>query len=129
VSVLEHMFGYPRKPLQPFEKGKGGPVRIAPDDRMSKRYGDPIDVEAPEGMVEAFWWRGKRYSVGQVLCRWREAGGWWDDDGTERPWQAGDAREIYRVDAQPATNGLAPGIYEIARDLRSGAWTLFRVLD
>jgi len=97
---------------------------------MSKRYGEPIDVEAPEGMVEAFWWRGKRYGVRQILCRWREAGGWWEASGAEeRPWLAGDAREIYRIDAVPATNGLAPGVYEIARDLRSGSWTLFRVWD
>lgn len=98
---------------------------------MSKRYADPIDVEAPEGTVEAFWWRGKRYQVRQVLCRWREAGaGWWSsNDGREKPWHAGDAREIIRLDAVPCTNGLAPGTYELARDLRSGAWILFRVLD
>ncbi|HEX9712633.1 MAG TPA: DUF6504 family protein [Actinomycetota bacterium] len=97
---------------------------------MSKRYGEPIDVEAPEGAIEAFWWRGKRYGVREVLCRWREAGGWWEaDDAGERPWRAGEEREIYRIDATPATNGLAPGVYEIARDLRTGAWTLFRVWD
>jgi len=97
---------------------------------VSKRYGEPIDVEAPEGAVEAFWWRGKRYQVRQVLCRWRETGGWWQTSGEqEQPWLSGDAREIVRLDAVPITNGLAPGTYEIARDLRSGAWTLFRVLD
>jgi hypothetical protein len=97
---------------------------------MSKRYGEPIDVEAPEGSVEAFWWRGKRYQVRQVLGRWREAGGWWEGSGEEdKPWLADDAREIVRLDAVPMTNGLAPGTYEIARDLRNGTWTLFRVMD
>src|SRR5205809_8061666 len=89
---------------------------------MSKRYEEPGDVEAPEGAIEAFWWRGKRYYVRQVLCRWREASGWWEPTGdggsgglkersgsppVERvqPWARGDAREIWRVDAQPETNG------------------------
>lgn len=96
---------------------------------MSKRYAEPIEVEAPEGSVEAFWWRGKRYAVRQVLCRWREAGGWWDDPSDSHPWAAGDAREVVRIDAVPMTNGLAPGTYEIARDLRTGSWSLFRVWD
>lgn len=97
---------------------------------MSKRYGEPIQVEAPEGSIEAFWWRGKRYAVRQIHGRWRETGGWWEAGGeTHQPWTAGDAREIVRLDAVPMTNGLRPGTYEIARDLRSGAWTLFRVWD
>lgn len=96
---------------------------------MTKRYGEPIDVEAPEGSIEAFWWRGRRYGIRQVLCRWRETGEWWLDASQERPWVAGSEREILRVDAQPATNGLAPGVYEIARDMGTGRWTLFRVLD
>ena len=128
------MFGVPGDTSLGWERLRGKGVRAStrrPDDQMSKRYGEPIDVEAPEGAIEAFWWRGKRYSVREVLCRWREAGGWWqgDGDGAERPWQAGEDREIYRIDATPATNGLAPGVYEIARDLRRGSWTLFRVWD
>lgn len=97
---------------------------------MSKRYEEPIDVEAPEGSLEAFWWRGRRYSVRQVLCRWRETGGWWQaSGGAERPWLAGDAREIWRIDAQPSVNGMPPGTYELCHDLRGGGWTLFRVWD
>ena len=97
---------------------------------MSKRYGEPIEVEAPDGPVEAFRWRGKRYLVRQVLCRWRETGGWWasPEEGTP-PWAAGEALEILRIDTYPTTNGLAAGVYEIARDLRDGRWTLFRVWD
>ena len=97
---------------------------------MSKRYAEPIDVEASDGSVEAFWWRGKRYHVRQVLCRWREAGGWWRASGEQdKPWTADDAREVLRLDAKPMTSGRAAGTYEIARDLRTGAWTLFRILD
>ncbi|MFN2613464.1 MAG: DUF6504 family protein [Actinomycetota bacterium] len=94
---------------------------------MSKRYGEPIQVEAPEGTIEAFWWRGKRYTVRQIHARWRETGGWWDAAGeTAQPWAAGDAREIVRIDAG---NGSGAGTYEIARDLRDGVWTLARVWD
>ena len=90
---------------------------------MSKRYAEPIEIEATAGSLIAFRWRGRRYPVRRVVCRWREAGGWWTTTAaTDRPWLAGDAREIVRVDA-------ASGTYEIARDLRSGAWTLSRVLD
>src|SRR5438309_11586347 len=97
---------------------------------MSKRYGEPIEVEAPGGSIEAFSWRGKRYTVRQIHCRWREDGGWWEAGGEiAQPWTAGDAREIVRLDAAPLTNGLRAGTYEIARDLRSGAWTLLRVWD
>jgi hypothetical protein len=109
---------------------------------MSKRYEEPAEVEAPEGPIEAFWWRGKRYFVRQVLCRWREASGWWEtneDTGRvggrnlstahDQPWTRGDSREIWRVDAQPETNGLPPGTYELCHDLRRGTWSLFRIWD
>jgi uncharacterized protein DUF6504 len=111
---------------------------------MSRRYEEPADVEAPEGTIEAFWWRGKRYYVRQVLCRWRESSGWWEPagegsgaqrngsppvNGAAQPWARGEAREIWRVDAQPETNGLPPGTYELSHDLRKGTWSLFRVWD
>ncbi len=97
---------------------------------LSKRYAEPVFVEAPDGMLEAFAWRGKRYLVRQILCRWREASDWWEP-GSEaaKPWARGESREIWRIDAQPETNGLPPGTYELSRDLRSGAWTLYRVWD
>jgi hypothetical protein len=98
---------------------------------MSKRYEEPAEVEAPEGAVEAFWWRGRRYAVRQVLCRWREAGGWWEPTGDlAKPWAHGDAREIWRVDAVPEPGAGSPaGTYELCRDLRRGTWSLFRVWD
>jgi len=98
---------------------------------MSKRYEEPAEVEAPEGAIEAFWWRGKRYYVRQVLCRWREASGWWEpaDGDTSQPWARGEACEIWRVDAQPETNGLPAGTYELSHDLRRGTWSLLRIWD
>ncbi|MGH2830994.1 MAG: DUF6504 family protein, partial [Actinomycetota bacterium] len=69
---------------------------------MSKRYEEPADVEAPDGVVAVFWWRGRRYRVGAVLSRWREAGGWWESAAdTAQPWARGDSKEIWRVDAAP----------------------------
>lgn len=107
---------------------------------MSKRYEEPAEVEAPEGDLEAFWWRGRRYHVRQVLCRWREAGDWWSSPAeTAQPWARGDSHEIWRVDAQPES-GHHPagtklrrrgpaGTYELCRDLRKGTWTMARVWD
>lgn len=92
---------------------------------MSKRYQDPIEVESSNGSPRAFFWRGKRYQIRQILTRWRESGGWWDSTSSEQPWLNADSKEIVRVDAIGRTRGT----YEIARDLRTGAWTMFRVLD
>ena len=90
--------------------------------RMSKRYAEPIEVEAPDGSIEAFWWRGKRYPIRRVITRWRETGGWWEQPESTQRWAAGRSLEFVRVDARR-------GVYELARDLRSGSWTLARVLD
>lgn len=97
---------------------------------MSKRYEEPAEVEAPEGSIEAFWWRDRRYYVRQVLCRWRESSGWWEPSGdTAQPWARGDAREIWRVDARPEMNGSPSGTYELCHDLRRGTWSMSRVWD
>lgn len=69
---------------------------------MAKRYEEPADVEAPDGTIEVFWWRGRRYRVLGILSRWREAGGWWEAAAdTAQPWARGESREIWRVDARP----------------------------
>jgi len=90
---------------------------------MSKRYAEPIDVESSDGTIEAFRWRGKRYRVRAVLGRWRETGGWWRGEEGDPPWAAGRSCEIFRIESVP------PGVFEVARDLRSGAWMLHRVWD
>ena len=91
---------------------------------MSKRYAEVVEIETTGGALQAFWWRGKRYTVRRVLGRWREAGGWWTSTtGTDRPWTAGESRELVRVQ----TGG--GGTYELGRDLRSGAWMILRVWD
>src|ERR1044072_85260 len=96
--ALEHMFES-RKAPSAAERSEGGRARRATSQGcidvqavlMSKRYGEPIDVEATDGSVDAFSWRGKRYRVRRVLGRWREAGGWWRaDDDAARPGLSGD---------------------------------------
>jgi hypothetical protein len=97
---------------------------------VTKRYAEPVEVEAPEGSIEAFWWRGKRYQVREIICRWRERGEWWTAAGqAAKPWQADGELEVVRLDAVPTTNGLAPGTYELTCTLSTGAWHLFRVYD
>src|SRR5437762_6354484 len=71
--VLEHMFGFTEGPRARPKRARGkGRRTIARPALMSKRYEEPIDVETTDVSVDAFWWRGKRYQVRQVLCRWRE---------------------------------------------------------
>lgn len=121
-EALEHTF-------ESEDSGEGGPGAARLGDAMSKRYEEPIEVEAPEGALEAFRWRGRHYRVRQVICRWRETGGWWEASGdAEKPWLAGDAREIWRIEAQNGAPAHA-GTYELSHDLRRGTWSLFRVWD
>ena len=97
------------------EGGRTGPIgygRAAwPESlgAMSKRYDEPADVE--EGVdagIEAFWWRGRRYRVRQILSRWREAGGWWESAAdTAQPWARGESKEILRVDASPDPHSVS----------------------
>lgn len=95
---------------------------------MSKRYADSIEVESSGGAPRAFRWRGAHYRVRMVSRRWREAGGWWEvPDGTDKPWAGARAREVVRVTA--ARSGGADGMYELARDMRTGAWSMLRVWD
>lgn len=106
---------------------------------MSKRYRETIeDVEvavAGEGPPErsgltasatpphAFRWRGRRYTVTQVLGHWREDEGWWRGADGE-PLRI-EQTDLWRVSAR---NGEpAAGVYEIAR--RGDEWRLDRVWD
>ena len=100
---------------------------------MAKRYHETVEVEAPDGQIEAFTWRGRRFAVRQVLGRWRETGEWWDS-GSDRPWAGAQTAEILRVDAERSASvgGVVRrdgGTFELRHDLRSGAWSLHRVYD
>ena len=88
---------------------------------MAHRYGEPIEVAALT-WPQAFRWRGRSYEVVRVLRRWRERGAWWAGP------RASDERlECWRVEARDGEAG--PGVFDLARDLQSGAWRLERTWD
>lgn len=113
---------------------------------MTKRYredldevitgdGDAVDVDDPRGVgaPTSFRWRGRSYTVLQVLGHWREDAGWWRrPDGV--PIQL-ERTDLWRVEAR---NGAGPegrkrdggpawGVYELVQ--RGDAWRLDRVWD
>lgn len=90
-----------------------------------KRYHESVEVDAPDGKLQAFTWRGHRYGVRQVLGRWRETGDWWAS-GSDSPWAGAQTSEVVRVDAAGGGRG---GTFELLHDLRTGAWSLHRVYD
>ena len=92
---------------------------------MAKRYQEQVEVEAPDGQIEAFWWRGRRYGVKQILGRWRETGEWWAAEQAS-PWAGAETAEFVRIEAAGGARG---GTFELARNLRTGAWSLHRVYD
>jgi hypothetical protein len=87
--------------------------------------GDTAAVDDPRGAgaPTAFRWRGRSYTVLQVLGHWREDAGWWRrPDGT--PIQL-ERTDLWRVEAQ---NGVpSRGVYELVR--AGEAWRLDRVWD
>ena len=104
---------------------------------MTKRYDEPIEVEAPlvdDGAPTAFSWRGRPYEVDQHLGCWREAGEWWNGSALRD-------REYHRLLARPA-GSLATGdvdadgflrsagaVYDVYRDRARGGWRITRVWD
>lgn len=100
---------------------------------------DPRGVDAPT----SFRWRGRSYTVLQVLGHWREDAGWWRrPDGV--PVQL-ERTDLWRVEARNGVgpggkvgNGAGPGgrkrdgapawgVYELVR--RGETWRLDRVWD
>jgi hypothetical protein len=90
---------------------------------------DPRGVGAPT----AFRWRGRSYTVLQVLGHWREDAGWWRrPDGV--PVQL-ERTDLWRVEARwwvgpggKRQNGKPTrGVYELVR--RGEDWRLDRVWD
>lgn len=103
---------------------------------MTKRYREQLDQVVIAGGVDVdgddprgagapteFLWRGRSYTVLQVLGHWREDAGWWRrPDGV--PVQL-ERTDLWRVEAQ---NGKPTrGVYELVR--RGDAWRLDRVWD
>ena len=124
------------------------------ENKLTKRYDDPIDVTpdpAQNGAPLSFLWRGRRYEVDQWLMNWREAGEWWarhgghsNGNGSRRGQKgSGGVREheFFRVVARPsgahATGDLDAdgfmrhpgGVYDVYLDRVRGEWRLARIWD
>ncbi len=81
---------------------------------------DPVEIERRCGRVEVAWSSGfrrcsRKRQVVEVLARWREVDGWWDEErATER--------DVVRV-------LLSDGVVaDLARE-RDGGWSLVGVAD
>jgi hypothetical protein len=93
---------------------------------MARVYGEPVEVQVREdGRPTRFVWRGRLYTVRSVVEYWVVNRNWWQEPvtGPARP----DLR-FWRVEASMGP-GLAPGMYELRRDMAAGTWTLRRVAD
>jgi hypothetical protein len=52
---------------------------------MARLVEDLVKVEFRDGIIpSAFLWRGKRYTVLEVLAWWREPAAWWDGGRVRR---------------------------------------------
>ena len=110
---------------------------------MSSVYGEPADVRArDDGRPMRFVWRSRRYTVCAILEHWVVNREWWrtpgapgtpdasgTPDGPGTPGGAGrpgpglPELEFWRIEAAPG-QGMTPGVFELRRDVATGAWTL-----
>ncbi|MGB9886993.1 MAG: DUF6504 family protein [Moorellales bacterium] len=74
----------------------------------------PLRVQAEGGVPRAFWWRGRRYAVAEVLERWRDVGRWWEGEAP---------RVFFRLQT---TGG---GLWELYRELGENSWHLYKIYD
>ncbi|HZB03801.1 MAG TPA: DUF6504 family protein [Actinomycetota bacterium] len=81
---------------------------------MSKRYDHEVEVERDAGMPSAFRWRGRQWTVADVIGRWRIEGRWWAE---------GRDREYWRVEARGGA------VFDLYHDRLAGRWHLERVWD
>ena len=90
---------------------------------MSRIYGEPVSVQARnDGRPTRFVWRSRLYTVRAILEHWVINREWWRDPEAE-PGQL--ELEFWRVEACPGP-AMTPGVYELRRELATGAWTLRR---
>jgi hypothetical protein len=92
-------------------------VRFSREGRgaeVSKRYDHEVEVERDAGMPSAFRWRGRQWTVADVIGRWRIEGRWWAE---------GRDREYWRVEARGGA------VFDLYHDRLAGRWHLERVWD
>lgn len=84
---------------------------------MSKLFREAIRLEVEEGFRHrpiAFLYKRRKTKVSETLNQWRVVQGWW-----KRPVE----REYFQVRSESGT------MYELYRDLLTGAWYLQRIHD
>jgi len=94
--------------------------------RMTRVFGDPVEVWVTDGRPVRFVWRGRLYSVRRVLEHWVTTRDWWREQQPEAPDEATGEREFWRVEATPERE---VGVYELRHDTATGTWLLSRVWD
>jgi hypothetical protein len=93
---------------------------------MNMVYGEPVNVQArDDGRPARFVWRGRLYTVRAITEHWVINREWWQDPAAE-PGQP--ELEFWRVEASPGP-GMTSGLYELRREIATGAWTLRPGLD
>lgn len=92
---------------------------------MSRSYGESAQVRRADEVPSEFCWRGRLYSVREVLAHWKEAGCWWREVEADRAWAE---REYWRVAAAPG-RVFAPGVYELCFDSVEGRWSIASAYD
>jgi hypothetical protein len=81
---------------------------------VTKRFDEEVTVEQDGGMPARFEWRGRRYTVVDVIGRWRIEGRWWED---------GRDREYWRVEARGGA------VWDLYHDRLIDRWHMERLWD
>ena len=117
---------------------------------LARRYAEPVDVFRADEAPAHFVWRGRHYTVRQVLARWIRTGAWWQQPDAARLVTGepapdadhadhadlgvacgevdDDEREFWRVEAAGGS-GRTPVVVELCFTWGTGAWTLTAVAD
>ena len=76
---------------------------------LARRYAEVVDVLRGDDAPSRFVWRGRHYTVRQVLAHWIRTGAWWQQGGAARL-AVGETPETAgsRVDGGLATVDLPP---------------------
>jgi hypothetical protein len=93
---------------------------------VSRMYGEPAVVWVRDGQPARFVWRGRLYTVREVLDHWVVSSAWWLQRVPDPPALAG--RECWRVEAATGP-GIPAATYELRHDPATGGWLLARVWD
>lgn len=76
---------------------------------LARRYAEAVDVLQADGAPSRFVWRGRHYTVRQVLAHWVRTGAWWQQAGAAHLVTGETATETGRqVDGGLATVQLPP---------------------